>query len=746
MKRSPSGWIVSFVTALAGLCVLVAPPGLAQSVSAAVTASARPKVCLVLSGGGARGAAHVGVIQVLEELRVPVDCVAGTSMGALVGAAYASGMSVAEMGAILGEISTGLLFKERPPRQEQAIRRKLEDDLDLFGFELGIRGTDVMLPKGVISGVQLDTVLRRLSVVKGYRKFDRLPIPYRAVATDLVTGKTVVFGEGELASVMRASMSVPGVIAPAEVDGKMLVDGGLTNNLPVDVARQMGADVVIAVNLGTPLAPRSELTSLLGITGQVINILTEQNVRASLASLKPTDVLIEPELEGFSAADFDHLPRAVPIGAEAARRVADRLAHVSLPPAAYAAWQEGRRAAPVGDLRPIDAIRFAPLAQVNPEYARSLLETQPGQPIDQATLDADLRRLNGTGDFEHVGYHVQEEAGAHVLTIDAVEKSWGPNYLRFGLGVATDFQGDTFISLLASYRRTWINALGAEWRTDLQLGRPSRLASEFYQPLDARQRFFVAPRVEIGQRPIDLFDGKQRVARYDFNDQFAALDVGGAFTRYGEARLGLLAGSLHASLDTGPPELAPKPERVGLGAVTARLVFDQLDSANFPRHGAFVAANVHASRTELGGEIDYTKWSGKLSAAMSHDDHALNVTYRGGGRLGSAPIPLYDAFQWGGFLRQSGYPIGALLGGSLNFGRIVYTHRLVRQELLEGVYAGFSLEAGRVGAPVVPSQATGLIKSASAFVAADSPFGPLYLGYGRSDTGFGSVYLTLGRP
>ena len=731
---------------LAGLAPCAATASTAPASASPVTSATRPKVCLVLSGGGARGAAHVGVIQVLEELRVPVDCIAGTSMGALVGAAYASGMSVAEMEAMLGEITTGLLFKEKPPRQEQAIRRKLEDNLDLFGFEMGQRDTGLLLPKGVVSGVQLETVLRRLSRAKGFLNFDQLPIPFRAVATDLVSGKSVVFREGELANVMRASMSVPGVIAPAEFDGKMLVDGGLTDNLPVEVAPRMGADIVIAVNLGTPLAPRDQLNSVLGITGQVINLLTEQNVRASLASLRPADVLILPELGDFSAADFDHLPQAVPVGADAARKVADRLAALGLPPTDYAAWRDRLRGVPMDDARPIDEIRFERLTRVNPEYARSLLETQPGQPLDQYALDNDLRRLQGSGDFEHVSYRTIDDGGRRVLAIDATEKSWGPNYLRFGLGVATDFQGDTFIDLIASYRRTWVNELGGEWRTDVELGRPSRLSSEFYQPLDAQQRFFVAPRVELGQYNLDLFQGEQRVARYDLSDAYVALDVGGAFTRYGELRVGVLSGRLRAKLDTGPLELAPEPGRIGLGAVTARLVFDQLDSPNFPRQGVAGRADLHASRTVLGGEADYNKWAANLTGAASMGDHSLNLTYVGGGKIGASGIPVYDAFQWGGFLRQSGYPIGALLGRSLAFGRVLYFNRLVRQQLLEGMYAGISLEAGKVGAPVVAGQSTDIIRSASAFVGADTPIGPVYFGYGRADTGSSSIYLYLGRP
>ncbi|MGA8393827.1 MAG: patatin-like phospholipase family protein, partial [Burkholderiaceae bacterium] len=281
---------------LATLLVASAQAATPPDSPATAAPAKRPKICLVLSGGGARGAAHIGVLKVLEKYRVPIDCIAGTSMGALVGAAYASGMSVPEMDAITSEITSELLFKERPPREELSMQRKAEDYTLLFGPEIGLVGSSLKFPKGVVTGVQLETVLRKLSKVKGYQRFDNLAIPFRAVATDLVTGKAVIFKEGELANVMRASMSVPGAIAPAELNGMILVDGMLTENLPVQTARAMGADVIIAVNVGTPLLTRDQLDSIFGVAGQMVSILTEQNVQTSLGLLKPTDILISPEL------------------------------------------------------------------------------------------------------------------------------------------------------------------------------------------------------------------------------------------------------------------------------------------------------------------------------------------------------------------------------------------------------------------------------------------------------------------
>jgi NTE family protein len=667
-------------------------------------------------------------------------------MGSIVGAAYASGIPSKELEKIVGEISTDLLFKEKPPRQDQAIRRKQDDKTILFTPEIGVRDGDLMLPKGFVSGVQLETVLRRLSNAKGYRKFDELPIPYRAIATDLVTGKAVVFSEGDLALVMRASMSVPGAVAPAEFDGKILVDGGLTNNLPVNAARAMGADVVIAVNLGTPLLKREELGSILGATGQMINILTEQNVQASLDMLGPRDILILPELGDFSAADFDHLTATIPIGEAAARKVAERLAPLALPPEQYAALRNRQQSIAPPDARPVDEILFENLARVDPRVAAGMLDTATGRPIDQDMLDRDMRRLYGTGDFEHVNYRIIEEPGRRILAVDAVEKSWGPNYLRFGLGLSSDFGGDAFFNVLASYRRTWLNSLGAEWRTDLQIGRTSRIFTEFYQPILVSRYLFVVPSAQYERRSVGIFQGNDRIASYDVRTGAVALELGSQITKYGELRVGISAGNTSTRLDTGPPFLEVNSEKVSEVGPTAKGLVDQTDSAIFPRSGYSGSFHVSAPQHAMGSDVTYAKGDFDSNLFASWGDHTFSLGLKAGGKLGSNPLPRQDYFQWGGLLQQSGYRTGALLGESLAFGRLIYYHKLARWRLLEGFYGGFSLEAGRVGKPLVPGSPEGLLKSGSIFIGMDSPVGPLYLGYGRAADGNSSLYLFLGRP
>jgi len=719
---------------------------IAQAAGASDAPPARPRVCLVLAGGGARGTAHIGVIKVLEQLRVPVDCVAGTSIGALVGAAYATGMNAAEMQTIVAGLSTETLFVDRPPRPDLPIRAKIEERRNFIGPEFGLRDGKVLAQKGLVAGVQLETMMRSLIRSSDVVRFDDLPIPFRAVATDLASGEPVVLSHGELSQVLRASLSVPLALAPARIDGRLLVDGALTDNLPLDVARQMGADVAIVVDLGAPSIKPEDLGTFLGVTRRIVNILIEQNEKKSLALMQPDDILITPELGDFSAADFDHWAEPIALGEAAARKLADRLSRLSLPDDEYAALLARRRAAWPADSRSIDEVRLPVLDRVNPEVVRADLQTRSGQRPDPAQLESDVKRLYATGDFERVGYGLLDDAGRRVLAFDAVEKSWGPNFLQFGLEEGADLRGESRFEAIGAYRRTWVNSLGAEWRTDLQLGYRDRVSTELYQPLDVDQLFFVAPYASLGRDIIDVFSGGEHVASYVLHEDRAGLDLGARLGRAGELRAGVLVGRIQQRLDLGPASLAPGPEQVGVGAWHLRLQADQYDRLVAPRSGFQASAGLFASRTALGAQSTYTKWDVSGSTARSLGDNTLDLGMTFKGRLGFDDLPRYDMFQWGGFWHQSGYRIGALNGQSLQFARAIYQYKLAPLPFLNGIYAGFSLEAGRLGRPIVSGNPTGTMKSASAYFLFDSPVGPLYFAYGRARGGNSSLYLYLGRP
>ena len=734
------------------LWVAGALPALAQPVAAAPAASApvaplgRPRIGVVLSGGGARGGAHLGVLKVMEELRVPVDVIVGTSAGAIVAAAYASGMPLPQIDREMGRLRTEMLFRDGD-RTETPLRDKVNDATNYIGPEIGVTAKGLAFPKGMVAGVSIEAVLRQLTVRQRVLDFDRLPIRFRAIATDLTTSEMVVLDKGSLAVAVRASMAIPAVVDPVELDGRLLVDGGLSRNLPVDVARALGADVIIAVNIGTPLRKRSEIRGILTVSDQISRILTANNVNQSLKELGPRDVLITPDLGTVETGDFDRLSEAAAFGEVAARAAAAELARYSLDAPAYATWHTAREAEPAAQRARIDAVRVRGTRIVNPEVIASAIRTLAGADLDPQVADEDLKRIYARGFFERVSYSLSDDpALGRVLTADVAEKSWGPNYLRFGLGLSSDLSGDSFFSLVATHRWTWLNSLGAEWRNDLQIGHTDRLATEFYQPLTDAQRVFVALHAENSREPFDLYLNGSRLARYRRATYGAGIDLGVPLGTFGEARIGWVRGRLKLTNDTSffaGSALVPPTQ---MGALDARVRLDTLDNLRFPRAGYAADVQVYASRQKLGATDNYTRFSASFNSALSSGAHSVQLGLRAARSLGNKDLPDYELFALGGFLQLSGYRTGELLGREMGFGRLVYNYRVSTPGLLDGAYVGVSLEAGRIGDKLNSAATASSHRGASLYFAFDTPLGPVYLAYGRSDGGNQSVYFFVGQP
>ena len=552
--------------------------------AATPAAKPRPKIGLVLSGGGARGLTHIGVLKVLHEMNVPIDYIAATSMGAIVGGMYASGMTPDQMQKALGAVSWPTLLSDSPPRADIAFRRKEEEAAFPLAFEIGYRDGEFQWFKGALSGNNLELFLHELTRgVENIDNFDNLPIPYRAVATNMVTGKEVIFDSGRLYLAMRASMSVPGMFAPVEIEGRILGDGGLVNNLPIDVVRAMGADIVIAVNIGTPLMSRDQLQSLVGFASQMVNILTEQNVRAQLASLKPGDILISPDLGTLTFLDFASAPKFVALGVDAAEAARTQLAALTESNSAYAQFE--RRRIPASEPLPatLDFVTVEGTHYANPEVLERQMQTQPGKPFSLATLEGDMGRLYGRGDFEQLDYQLIRVGAQQGLIVNAVEKSWGPNFLRFGVSLSADFQGETFFNLMAGHKRVWINSLGAEWTNEIILGSTRRYATEFYQPLTVGNAFFASAYGVVQRAPEFIFDGETRVAEYDVLTETAGFDLGMPFGTVGEARVGIKWE--HVRGDPTIAEQAYPTIKTTETGVRVALRWDSLDNPYFPRHG-----------------------------------------------------------------------------------------------------------------------------------------------------------------
>jgi NTE family protein len=703
------------------------------------------RIGLALSGGGARGLAHIGVLKVLEELRVPVHCVTGASIGAIVGGAYASGSPAARLETIVRATDWNQVFTDRPPREEISSRRKEDDYKTLFAPEFGVKNSGLVLPKGIIAGVSIEAFMRALTEPSiEINDFQRLPIPFRAVAADIETGEAVVLDRGNVAQAMRASMAVPGVIAPVEIGGRLLVDGGIANNLPIDEARRLCADVVIAVNISTPPLKREEINSALAVSLQLLNFLGKQTVDRQLASLTPRDVLIAPDLGDISAGSFERSGDAIRVGESAARGMVDALARYSLPPEQYAALRSQQVAETKG-LGTVDEIRFEGLQRTNPEVLRSLVQSKPGEPLTQEKIGADLRRIYGRGDFESIDYRIMEEPGTRIMVIQPREKSWGPDYLRFGVGLASDFHGENPFSALVSYRKTWLNRLGGEWLNEVQVGRVSRLFSEFYQPVDERGRTFVAPYGSIGQTTRPVFVGEDRVAQYNVDEGRVGLDAGVVIGTLGEARIGALWRRVNAKVETGSPVL-PTLEETTAGP-RLRFFADQLDHAFFARSGYHAAASAYAADESFGSNRNYKRLEASLNGVMSLGAHTLNLTASGGTDL-NTDMPAYETFTLGGPLRLSGYRIDEFSGRQMAFGRLMYYNRAVPLPdiLGSGVYIGGSLEAGQMKDRFDGRSSAGTIWSGSIFLAADTFLGPAYFGLGAGEAGRWSLYLLLGVP
>ncbi|MDE2345589.1 MAG: patatin-like phospholipase family protein, partial [Gammaproteobacteria bacterium] len=455
----------------------------------------RPRICLALGGGGARSAAHVGVLEALQELRIPVDCIAGTSGGAIIGGLYASGYTAKELQATLMSPDLQASMANQLPRSLLNYPAKQYQLRYLLQVEFGYANGHFFFPQGLISGNDPGRILNVLTLAtQPGTDFNKLPIPFRAVATDIDTGSEVVLQHGSLAKAMRASMSVPGVYTPVEMHHHLLVDGGLVDNVPVDVARKMGADIVIAVNVSTPLSNPTSLNNVVGLSVQVIKLLGNQNVQSSIASLKPRDVLIQPDMADITAVDFDRAAEAIRIGRQAALKALMPLKSLQLSPQAYKEYQQAHRFIPQV-LKTVDFIEIHGNQRIPTELIRDHMSVKAGQNWDFAKINHDLENLYRLGYFSSVVASISHQGNRDGLVIKVEEKQWRPNYLRFGLGIADDFEGGSQYELLFGWTLTDVNQLGAEWRNLFKLGSNRRVYSELYQPVNYSGTVFIAPQV-----------------------------------------------------------------------------------------------------------------------------------------------------------------------------------------------------------------------------------------------------------
>jgi NTE family protein len=744
----PTGRALSIVRAL-----VIVTASLGASTPASGAAGDAPRVCLALSGGGARGLAHVGVLKVLEELRVPIDCIAGTSMGALVGGLYAAGYSPEEIEEQLAAVDWADMYRDRPPRRSLSFRRKDDDRRYLLDFELGVRGGRVVAPSGRITGGKLDLLLRALSLrVVTVERFDDLPVRFRAVATDLATGRRVVLDRGDLPTALRASMAIPGVFSPVSIAGRVLVDGGLVDNLPVDAAREMGADVIIAVDASTVPRLADDLQSLFSVLSQIVTLAGHEDL---VNARRAADVLLQPDLTSYAAADFYEFADIVSRGEQEARRLAADLARYTASVDDFDRRQVQRAAQRPFAVR-VDFVRTTGLERVDARYVRGRLRLKPGDTPDPAALNEDLSTLYGLGDFEGITYTRRHDNGRTGVELAFREKTWGPTYLQFGLNAGTDFGSDTAFTLLGNVTRRHINARGAEWRTDLFVGRTLGLVSEFYQPIDWAGRYFVAPQVSVFELGRPLFDQGHRIAQYTSRRYVIGIDGGMQFGRWAEVRLGVRLGTADARARTGAPELPGFDVRVG--ALVAGGVVDTLDHGVFPTSGSIAEVNLVRELSVLGAHAARADPTG-TRVLEPHDRLAFRAiqfvprgtrTFFGGLDGGSSlgtELPQIERFRLGGLLSLSGFQEGELSGHHFVSARVGMHQRVARlaPAFGRGIYVGAWLEAASVSERWQDLAARGVIVSGTVLLGADTALGPIHLACGIGEGGHRRFYLAFGR-
>lgn len=695
---------------------------------------------LVLGGGGARGVAHIGVLRELERQRVPICVIAGTSMGAIVGALYATGRTPDQIEEILKRLDWADLFRDAPPRARLPMRRKDAQLNYRLELEAGWRDGGLALPYGAVQGQKLGLLLH--SLLQGApADFDQLPIPFRAVATDIVDGSAVVPSSGNLADVVRASMAVPAVFAPMEIDGRLLVDGGLVNNVPISVVRGMGADRVIAVDVGSPLLRREDLRTPADVAFQMVSVLMQERTERELATLSDNDVLLAPDLGTFSAADFAGATATIAPGAAAARAASPALVAFAANEDSWAAWRESKRRIAREPQR-IEFVDVEDRRTGTGELVRQRTNALVGQPLDVAVIEPYVSSAYAEGTYERIGWRSEQRDGRAGIVLTPVDKPWGPVFANVGLQFADDFNGRSDYQLVSEILATGLSAKGDEVRSLLKLGRVSELSADWFSPLDANRDYYFG--VDGGWRaqnlPITL--AGDQVAEYRVQRAQAGIRLG-------------LQRSAHWSLESGlwlaHHEANPVVAASNASSATTttrgvgiRGAWDTLDRLSFPSSGArvVVAAQHYPDAWNPDGG---TVLRARGDWALSSGRHHWLLGGRWAGTWGSPPL-LAAYSTLGGFLNLSGKVDRGLVQQNLLFARAVYYTRIGEEGGLFALpaFAGVSAEAGNVWGRRDAIATSDLIGAGSAFIGISSPFGPLLLGFGRSSDGDHSWTLSFG--
>ena len=717
-----------------------APAYAAEYQCARSEVTSRPKIGLVLGGGGARGYAHVGVLKKLEEMRIPYDYIAGTSMGSIVGGFLATGMESDELAQVIRSADWADLFKDKTQRQDQPFRRKSDDDLGLFGPKLGIGKGSSLLPKGVVSGQKVifmfeSVVSQRVNT----NDFDHLPIPYRAIATDIVTGDLVVIDRGELSMAMRASMAVPGIFDPVHSGDRLLVDGGLVRNLPVDIARDMGADVVIAVDVGTKLAGKEEINNVLAIVEQMSDLLTVTNTNIQIATLGENDVLIAPDIgDKVTYADFDKLDAAIPLGYAATEAVQDQLQKYAVSESEYRAWRQQIENCGSGPPQ-VHFVSLDNQSRFSDKVILEFITIQPGQTLDLDHLDRDLRQIYALGFIRQARYKIVERSGLQGIEITVIEDERGHHFIETGVDLFFGPRGTSF-DIRAGYLNTALDDRGSEFRAVLEIGESPGILLDYFKPLDDGLRYSFEPSAYLSNRPLLLFnDVGEALAEIELNEWGGTIAIGREFDRHAKLTAGFnrYAGDLDITI--GKPEI--KPFSFTGAELFAELNYDRLDNRYLPTSGIYSVLRYSNSIESLGADSSFDQVEFSIFGSHTYGFHNFLWGARYNTSLDS-DVPIYGLYTGGGFLNMSGYEPYSLIGTHYGFLLAGYRYQVAKSGFLPG-YVGATLEYGNAAEERKAIFSDGLING-SVYFGYQTPLGPIYLGIGWSEDRSALYFIRMG--
>lgn len=722
----------------------------------AFSVHARDKIGLVLSGGGAKGTAHIGVLKVLEQHKIPVDYVVGTSIGAYVGGMYALGYEVDEIAKIMLELSWSDGYSDFIPRQALSYANKQHRDRYNLSIRLGYSDGEFKVPHGLLLGQSAYQILQRSTdTVGSFSSFDDLAIPYRAVASDIATAKMVVLDSGSINQAMKASASVPGIVAAVEIDGRMLVDGGITNNMPIDVVKKMGADIVIAVDIGSPLAEQSELTSTVSVLNQLSTILTNNTSLAQKALLNDNDVLLRPAIDDLSTTDWSVMPKALKLGEQVALTNLDVLAKLAINDLDYQVYKQQKRKIAKHWFTELDnkviEIQFQNDSKVENDIIALHFAVELGKELSKDELDLAIDRVYALDKFEQVTVEFNDTEQGRVLTLHTRAKSWGPNYFDFGFNLKTDFSNRSITSLNMSYLMTDVTSNGGRWLNEIRLGWETLLASEFYQPLNRSNDLYSRTRISFAQDKWEKINKRHELSKDHY---LATFSLGYNYFFNGIIEVGAMAETGDLSLDT-PAIDAPATDEFDYESYGsfAKFGYDTLNSINFPTQGNKLAVEVQWLND---------KYSPQLTATTEDKTLAYTLDWRGAIGLGGHTFVGITSFatidndsdfsvhvtELGGFLNLSGYQEDALIGVHKAFAAVVYQYDLGR-DVPGGsglpIYLGTSVEAGNVWGVNETVKYSDLIHSGSIYLGTDTSFGPAVFGVGFATGGEYSLFLSIGK-